>query len=185
MSKDGVSVSLSVTVEHHQRSLTKSVSWIKDIKTSSSFKETYTNVDMNMETNTFPYNPLASAAFSRAASEAVSLSLDSHHEEGNEREFNPDFLQIQRVVVTEIKIDGKTSTKTESSFVDSVPTSSPLTYEERIERSRNHLKYLFAGDDGKIKGKTYAVHSCISKGMYILLASYYTYQSYKCFYSYL
>ena len=74
MSKDGVSVSLSVTVEHHQRSLTKSVSWIKDIKTSSSFKETYTNVDMKMETNTFPYNPLASAAFSRAACEAVSLS---------------------------------------------------------------------------------------------------------------
>ena len=69
--------------------------------------------------------------------------------------------------MTEIKMDGKTSTKTESSFVDSVPTSSPLTYEERVERSRNHLKYLFAGDDGKIKGKTYAVHSCISKGMYI------------------
>ena len=92
------------------------------------------------------------------------LSLESHHEEGNEREFNPDFLQIQRVVETEIKIDGKTSTKTESSFVDSVPTSSPLTYEERIERSQNHLKYLFAGDDGKIKGNTYAVHSCISKG---------------------
>jgi len=89
-----------------------------------------------------------SAAFKDVTAKASSCSQSSYLEESKEREYNHEFLQIFREVITEASIGGQVCKMSESKIIDSIPIATPLTPEELQKKSEDYMKTEYDNNKG-------------------------------------
>lgn len=166
-----VPVRLKVTVLYKQQGVQNRASYLKEITSSRDYKKAYNSLDVSSAVSASASASAAgvSGSMSVAASFAMSTVSDKiteknrykYTEKKDSVAFKPNFLQLYQDVKTEITVDGKTARQTESQYLDSIPTSAPLTEKELRRRSTQYLNEHFPGEKSKIRGTSYTSISCI------------------------
>lgn len=174
-------VTLKVFVEHVQQSIASTKTLATEIKSSSSYDQSYSSVQSKLDMSGSmkgeasiaggllgSFSAEASLAFSNFNSEVKSSasSKSSYHYEQKmeEKKFQPGELQVLRTVTTTIMIGSTSATMTKREFVDSASTGlfGRYTRKDRKNASIDYLKTQFPGEESKIKETTYISEACVS-----------------------
>jgi len=164
-----IPISVRVKAEFFERSITKDSRHYKLVESSESFRQNYEKLATSAEISASfsAFSGSAKAAYEGVTDSVVSNKGSRHEEHSKEVTYNPNFLQIQRVVTTEVTIDGKLAKSVEKDYVDSVSIDAHETADELTKRGEKYIRYNFANlaraRGANLRGNVYEASACIKE----------------------
>ena len=172
---DCIPLSLRVKAEFFEKSVKKASKTEILTTSTSSFRSNYDKLAFSLSSSIGykGFSASAASAFEKVTSSVESFSGTSHRETSKEEEYKPGFLQIERVITTEVTINGKLAKTIEREFVDSVKAEHPESSEQLKQRAKNYINDNFgnlAGEEGAcLRDNVYTASGCVSQGKSELL----------------
>jgi len=165
---DCIPLSLRVKAEFFE----KSVSWAsqKEIvaTSTSSFRSEYDKWGGSYEPSIGfkGFGISAKYAFNKVTATSESFSGSFYKHASKQVKYKPDFLQIERVITTEVVINGKLAKTIERELVDSVSVEHHESQEQLKQRGLNYIYDTFgnlAGEEGScLRNNVYTASTCVS-----------------------
>ena len=170
ISDDCIPLSLRVKAEFFEKSVKKASKTEILTTSTSSFRSNYKKLAFSLSSTIGfkGFSASAASAFEKVASSSESFSGFSHRETSKEEEFKSGFLQIERVITTEVSINGKLAKTIQRELVDSVKVENAESPEQLKQREINYINDNFgnlAGEEGAcLRGNVYTASGCVSQG---------------------
>jgi len=157
---------LTVTAEFFEQSVLSASSHVKVITQSSDFKQSFNRLAASAEISASygAFSGSAKAAYEEATEASQRNDRMRHTEKSATTTYSPDELQVIRKVTTVVSIAGKTVQTVDKEFVDTVPSSKPLTQDQLIQREVDYIKRRFGyleNRGGTVRGNTYTARNCL------------------------
>lgn len=164
-----IPTSLRVKAEFFELSITKASKHHKLIESSSNFVREYEKLaaSAGYSVGFEGFGVSLQAAYEGVKDKSESKSKLRHEEKSKEKDYNPLFLQIKRVITTDVNIDGSSARIIEEDFVDTVSISKPETSDELKKRGEEYIRYNFgrwADKEGAtIYQNVYEANNCVKQ----------------------
>jgi len=166
---DCIPLSLRVKAEFFEKSIKKASKNEILTLSSSSFRSNYDKFGFSLSRSIGfkGFSASAAFAFEKVTASSESFSSTTHREKSNEVEYKPGFLQIERVITTEVTINGKLAKTIERELVDSVKVEQHESPEQLKQRGKNYINDNFgnlAGEEGAcLRDNVYTASGCVSQ----------------------
>jgi len=162
-----IPTTIRVKAEFFERSEAQLKQHFKIIESSSRFRKNYEKLATSAEISASygAFSGSAKAAYEGVTDVTESNSGSSHVETSKDVKYHSKFIRIQRVITTEVSIDGSVGRRVEKDLVDSVHIDDHETDDELRQRGEDYIRYNFGYLANKagatLRGNVYEASACV------------------------
>lgn len=162
-----IPTTIRVKAEFFERSEAQLKQHFKIIESSSRFRKNYEKLATSAEISASygAFSGSAKAAYEGVTDVTESNSGSSHVETSKDVKYHSKFIRIQRVITTEVSIDGSVGRRVEKDLVDSVHIDDHETKDELRQRGEDYIRYNFGYLANKagatLRGNVYEASACV------------------------